>query len=182
MSNRKVTVVVVCEDTQQSAFVRRYLIKRNFNKRRLRVEIHPGGEGSGEQFVRKRLVTEVKQHRQKSSYGNDGILLVAMVDADNYSVEERIEQLSRQLEQHGLDRIWPDEKIAVLVPKRNIETWLEYADDQSVDENTAYPKRLKPGRCQREVDLYVDKICPGGISDDGLSSLKHACTELKRIL
>jgi len=110
MSRRSVSVVIVCEDTQQSAFARRYLEKRGYESRRIRIIPNPGGEGSGEQFVRQTLIREVKSYRQKSSYGRGGIALVGMIDADNFSVEQRIEQINRSLESEGLDSIQPTER------------------------------------------------------------------------
>lgn len=65
MSRRNVSVVIVCEDTQQSAFARRYLEKRGYESRRIRIIPNPGGEGSGEQFVRQTLIQEVKSYRKK---------------------------------------------------------------------------------------------------------------------
>ena len=180
--SRSVDVIIVCEDQQQDSFVRRYLAKRGFHKKRFRVRKYPGGQGSGEQFVREQFVLEVEQYRQKSSYSSGGVILIATIDADSYTVSERIEQLNGHLEAQNLVRIQPDEQIAVFVPKRNIETWLEYAHDQTVDEDTVYPKRRQPGSCQQEVDLYVNDICPGGISANAPSSLRHACRELERIL
>jgi len=182
MSRRRVNLVIVCEDVQQSAFARRYLTKRGFDSRKIRIRQYPAGSGSGEQFVRQQLVQEVKLHRQKSSYGKGGAALVALIDADTMSVEERLEQINSALEQEELERIKSDERIAVFIPKRNIETWLRFAKGASVDENTSYPKLKNPRSCKHEVDLYVNTICKNGIPRDAPSSLVHACNELTKFL
>lgn len=180
MSSRNVNLVIVCEDIQQLTFARRYLIERGFERRKFREELPRRGKGSGEQFVRQQLVTEVREHRRKS-YQKERTIVV-FIDADTLSVQERLAQLNSALEQEGLEKIQPDEKIAIFIPKRNIETWIRYANDRSADETVSYPKLLKPRTCQAEVELYVNSICKAGLPDDALSSLVYACGELAKIL
>jgi hypothetical protein len=182
MSRRKVNLVIICEDVQQSTFARRYLAKRGFEPGKIRVRQNPAGKGSGEHFVRQQFVNEVKLFRQKGSYGQGGVAIVALIDADTMSVQERLGQINSDLKQNGLDGIGQDERIAVFIPKRNIETWIRFANGDDVDENIAYPKLEKPRSCKREVDLYVDTICRDGISPDAPLSLIHACDELTKIL
>ncbi len=182
MSRRNVSVVIVCEDTQQSAFIRRYLERRDYEPRRMRVLPNPGGTGSGEQFVRQTLIREVKSYRQKASFGQGGIALIGMIDADNFSVEQRIEQINGALEAEGLDRIQPTEKIALFVPERNIETWLRYANGEEIDPDRNYPKRSQQRSCKVEVRQFVDVICRSGLPPDAPPSILHACAELAKIL
>ncbi|MDM8519996.1 hypothetical protein QUF64_08115 [Anaerolineales bacterium HSG6] len=183
MSRRKVNLVIICEDVQQSSFARRYLIKRGFHNRKIRIIKCPAGAMSGEQFVRRQLISEVKLYRKKSSYGQGGIALVALIDADTKSVQERLEQINSALEQEGVESIKQNERIAIFIPKRNIETWIRFAKNRNnTDENTVYSKLKKPRSCRDEVDLYVNTICKDGIPSDALPSLVHACNELVKIL
>jgi hypothetical protein len=181
MSRRKVNLIILCEDIQQSAFARRYLAKRGFAQNRIRVRQCPSGSGAGEQFVRRQLIQEVKEHRRKSSYQRE-IALVIIIDADTSSVEERLRQINDGLEQAGLEKIGPDEQIAVFIPKRNIETWIRFATDQDVNEDIPYPKLRKARSCKHEVDLYVNRVCRNGIPENAPSSLVHACEELRKII
>jgi len=76
-----------------------------------------------------------------------------------------------------------DEKIAIFVPKRNIETWISYLQDQTqtVDEETAYPKYKKESVCKPLVEkLAVNRS--QSLPENAPSSLKVACDELLRIL
>ncbi|MEZ4664727.1 MAG: hypothetical protein R2911_44915, partial [Caldilineaceae bacterium] len=139
------------------------------------------GKGSGEQFVRQQLIAEVREHRSKRNF-QKGRALVVLIDADTLSVQERLQQLNSALEQEGLGKIKPDEKIAIFIPKRNIETWIRYANNHTADENVSYPKLSKPRTCQAEVALYVNSICKDGLPNDAPSSLVHACQELAKIL
>ena len=182
MSRRSVSVVIVCEDIQQSAFVRRYLERRGFEPRRMRILPNPGGQGSGELFVRRTLLREIRTHRQKSSYGQGGLTLVGMIDADTYSISERIDQINRELQQSGLDPIQPNEKIALFVPERNIESWLRYANGLDVKPEVVYPKRNQQRSCREEVEQFVNVICRTGPPADAPPSILHACEQLARIL
>ncbi|MCP4362510.1 MAG: hypothetical protein GY796_31275 [Chloroflexi bacterium] len=182
MSRRKVNLIIVCEDSQQEAFARRYFTKRGFERRKIRVLKCPSGSRSGEQFVRRQLVREVNMYRQKSSYGHGGIALAALIDADRMSVQERLQQIDSALEQEGLESIKQDERITIFVPKRNIETWLRFANGEDVNESKPYPKLNKPKSCKHEVDLYVNTICKDSIPDNAPPSLIHACHELPKSL
>lgn len=182
MSPRKVSVVIVSEDAQQSAFIRRYLQRRGYERKRMTEITNPGGEGSGEQFVRRTFVREVRSYRQKSSYGHGGIALIGMIDADAYSVQERLEQINRELEAEGLAPIRPNEKIAVFVPERNIETWLRYANGLEIEPGRAYPKRSQQRSCKQEVEQFVNVICRNRPPEDAPPSILHACDELVKVL
>lgn len=142
----------------------------------------PKGKGSGEQYVRKELVKEIELFRQRSSYGKGGKALVVIIDADTYSVDDRLKQIHADLQNQGLDPIGQDEKIAVFVPKRNIETWIQYARKKAADESEVYPKLPTPKNCKTAVDVFVRKICKDPWPEDIPSSLKHACSELNKIL
>ena len=182
MSRDSISVLIVCEDIQQVAFTRRYLERRGYKPRRIRMKVNPKGEGSGEQFVRETLAPEVQAYRQKSSYGKGGIALVAMIDADNLSIEQRIEQIDRSLRSEGLDRIQPTERIAIFVPERNIETWLRYANGLEIEPGQAYPKRRHQSTCKNEVEQFVNVICRTGPPADAPPSILHACEQLAKIL
>ncbi len=100
---------------------------------------------------------------------------MAMIDADKMSVQERLDQINKELASADLAQINPDENIAIFVPKRNAAT-------RNVDEAKAYPKLRNPSSCKREVDSYINTICKTGLPHDALSSLIHACDELRKIL
>ena len=76
--SRRVNIVLLCEDTQQEVFLRRFLKKMGWDSRRIRIERAPGGTGSGEQFVRTKFPTELRAYRQNRN--RDPALLVASAD------------------------------------------------------------------------------------------------------
>jgi uncharacterized iron-regulated membrane protein len=68
-------------------------------------------------------------------------VLVVHVDADNLTVQERHATLDQELRQRAVAARTPDEAVSVLVPKREIETWIHFfLDGPPVNETTDYPK------------------------------------------
>lgn len=180
MSKRNISFVIVCEDQQQEAFARRYLVKRGIHPRSIRVKKSPAGKGAGEQFVKKQLVPEIKEYRQKKNYILSNAI-VALIDADTLSVDERMQQINSHLKSNGLDLIQQNEKIAVFIPKRNIETWIHYTQGIHVDEKQTYLKLQTPGNCQNAVNQIADNICKNGVPSNAPSSLLLACEQLRKI-
>ena len=179
MSQRRVQIVILCEDKQQEVFAIHFLQKRGFLlDRNFRTEICP--KGAGEQFVREKYAQEVveyRRHRNKRS----GMLIV-LIDADKKTVEERLQQLNDALIQNSQPIRQPNEAIAVFVPKRNIETWIYYLQSGNVDEETAYTKFQKQSDCKPYVEQLVNDCYQGNLDDNAPPSLNAACGELQRIL
>ncbi len=98
-------------------FALRYLKGRGYSTREI-YRFPREGSGSGEQFVRDHFAKEVGVQRKGGSYQT----LVALTDADILTAQARRETLLNQLKK-GEERK-PDERIAILIPKRNIETWI----------------------------------------------------------
>jgi len=99
----------------------------------MRFVASPAGAGSGEQWVRERFAVEVEAFRGRRAHA--GTALIVVIDADAISVQERLAQLDRKLDEAQADRIRPDaEQVARLVPKRNVETWILCLNEIVVDD------------------------------------------------
>jgi hypothetical protein len=183
MPKRSVEVVILCEDTQQEVFVRCWLEKKGFNPRKFRIRKSPGSKGSAEQFVRIHYPAEVQAQRQKASYSPVGSSLVVAVDADILTVDLRKQMLDQQLETSLQQKRQLGEKIALLIPKRNIETWIYHLRGQTVDEETAYPKSSKEeGNCKADVEKLAMADPQNPLVVHAPLSLQIAITELQRIV
>ncbi len=66
------------------------------------------------------------RHRHRA---NASTLLIVVVDADGYTVEQRRNELCQNNQMSGAD------PLVVLIPKRHIETWIRAALGQMVNEN-----------------------------------------------
>jgi hypothetical protein len=106
-----------------------------------------------------------------------------VTDADVLSVEQRRQQLSAPLVAAGIPVLTDDEAVAILIPRRNIETWIYYLNGQSVDEATTYRKLAREGECQPAVDRLAGLYRTGWtLPVDCPDSLRLSVEELKRIL
>ena len=177
MMARNANVVILCEDRQQEAFARRFLKRAGYNPRRFRVEISPKAKGSAEQFVRLQFPKELEYYRSKQH--KVGQLLIAVTDADRQDVADRIRQIHQQVKEADMEERQIDEKVAIFVPSRNIETWLAYLDGQTVNEDDTYPKLDHEGECQRHVDSLYEMCQQGSLRLPSPPSLDGACREYR---
>lgn len=179
MSQRRVHIVILCEDKQQEVFAIHFLQKRGFTlDRNFRTEICP--KGAGEQFVREKYAKEVVEYRRQKNKRSG--MLIVLIDADKKTVEERLKQLDDALIENSQQLRQPSEAIAIFVPKRNIETWIHYLQGTNVDEETEYTKFKKQSDCKQYLDQLVNQCYQGNLEENAPPSLKAACGELQRIL
>lgn len=179
MSQRRVQVVILCEDRQQEVFARYFLEKRGF-KGPMRTKICPPASQSGEQYVRERYPLEVKAYRQNRN--RVSICLVVLIDADTNTTKTRYRELSKSLTGLGECDRQQDEAIAIFIPKRNIETWLHYLRGEAVNEDKAYSKSKEQSSCRADVENLAEQCRSQGLPEEAPASLRLACRELERLL
>ncbi len=190
MSRRRAQLVILCEDVQHRAFAKGLFEARGF--RNIRFLPLPEGKGAATQYVFRRYSEHVKAYRVLANRNQFSYALAVFIDADNQTVENRLEKFDEVLEDNKLEKRQIDDKIAVFIPKKHIETWLMYliektVDGKVVDEETSYKTIYKSLYRVRECIPYARKfandICPSGsLSQDAPQSLHRACDELKRTL
>jgi hypothetical protein len=176
MSNRYAHVVVLCEDSMHYNFVRRYLIEKGVERSDIFPRISPAGRGAGSQYVLKTFPVEVRAIRRRACRAG----LVAVVDADASSVEDRLRQFETSLAESRQNRRDDAERIALLVPKRNVETWVFHLLGNEVNEDD-YKKRVTSSNLKEAVDAFAD-ACPAKGADIRVPSLQRACNELTTFL
>lgn len=176
--------MILAEDRQHEVFLRRFLTALGgFERRQFTAEIGPRGRGAGEQFVRERYPQALNTYRRRSSHL--ALVLAVLVDADVLTVDERHQRLSAELASMGIDPRQPGEAVAILIPRRNIETWIAYLKDRTVDETTDYKPISRPPEreCLPAVKRLQEYYQSGWVlPDDCPDSLRRAVEELKRIL
>ncbi|MDX2039860.1 MAG: hypothetical protein SF097_01365 [Acidobacteriota bacterium] len=176
----KSRVFVLCEDKQQQTFVRRILKQLGFENHHLRFAKLPAGKGAGEQFVRKNYPDEVKEYRQKAPA--NAVSLLVIIDSDLLSLNERHKQLNDELVAKQMVTRQQDEHIPILIPKRNIETWIHYLWGEQVNETDTYPKLKKESDCWTAADKLVSYYRSNLPSTDVPSHLREGVEELKERL
>ena len=180
MSQRRVQIVILCEDRQQEVFARYFLKKRGF-RGLFRANICPPGSQAGEQYVRTHYPEEVKAYRQKRNQVSIG--LVVLIDADTGTLEARLNWLASALDKDKQKNREPNEAIAIFVPKRNIETWIHYLQGETVNEEAAYARfKNNEAVCKTAVEDLADRCYSQSLPEDAPRSLQAACGELQRLL
>jgi hypothetical protein len=180
MSRDAVLAVILCEDTQLECFVRRFLLKRNWDRRQIRTETLPAGKGSGLVWVRQRFVHELKAYRSRSTRAQTCLIVAS--DADDLEVQERIQTFKQAGEEAQMSFRQDGERVVFVIPKRNIETWLAYLRGESVGEVAVYPKYDSESDCKDQV-TKLDQMCRRQTLElqPAPPSLIFACTEFQRI-
>lgn len=137
MSQRRVQVVILCEDRKHEQFIRRLCDR--IGHRWVRSETAPGGKGSAENWVRRRYPGEVRAYRSQANHLSNG--LVAAVDGDRFGVAARKAGLDAELVAAGQQQRGDEERVAVIVPTWSVETWLAWlCGHTSVVESQPYKR------------------------------------------
>jgi hypothetical protein len=174
-------IVVLGEDLRQGNFVRHYLKRDGHNPRNIRLEISPEGYGSGEQFVRECYPEEVKYYRNRSSHRQAA--LAAAIDADTGSVADREQQLEEALKKAGEVKRKKSERIALLIPKRHIETWILCLTGEKVNETAKHKSASDVDQLIKEAaENFYQWSRPGyPIPARCVPSLSRGLGEIRRI-
>lgn len=181
MGKRKVEIVVLCEDAQHESFIRRYLRALDFNPAQFRIRAYPAGARAGEQWVRERHPEEAKLQRSRANHTNAS--LIAVIDADTLSVEQRVRQLDDALHGVGHVRRQGHERIAIVIPRRNIESWVHFAETREIDETTDFKQRYRGTKaCRNAADVAIDACRTNADQSQIPPSLAVACQELRRVV
>jgi hypothetical protein len=183
-------VTILCEDIDQERFIREYLICRGLDDRKIKDFGNPKGRviKNNNALILKHYPDIIKSHRRRK-YRN--IAVVVMIDADEDSVSDKMRSLHKKLDEAAgnlnKDTRLPNEKVAIFVPARNIETWFYYImEGQECNENTDYKDKKMSAEerielAKRAAQKLAREICPQGVDRITLPSLRYACTELQRL-
>jgi hypothetical protein len=174
-----VYTIILCEDLQLRCFIRRFLLKRGWHARQIR-EVALPTSGAGVSWACRKLAEELKAYRSRSCHA--ATCLVVGCDADDGTVEDRIQMLRDTCAEAGAPFRRNDEHIALAIPKRNIETWLAYLRGTGVNEVEVYPKYENERDCRDQV-VRLDDLCRRQRlePEPPPPSLVLACEEFKRI-
>ncbi|MEY4505157.1 MAG: hypothetical protein RL154_1454 [Pseudomonadota bacterium] len=171
----KPQIIILCEDRAHYHFIRSFCLENGWNERQIiKVFQSPFAVGFAEQYVKNKYFDIVKLFRSKIGQ-NRNIALIVMIDGDMDGIAKR------KADFESLAQRTYNEKIAIFVPTRNIQSWFKILDSSSnFDENVDYKQKYKnasPAKYAKELNmLHQQKNCPL----DSLSLL-DACDEWKRI-
>jgi len=183
-------VTILCEDIDQERFIREYLICRGLEEHKIKDYGNPKGRtvNNNNALIVEHYPALIKSHRRRK-YRN--IAVVVMIDADEDSVADKMRSLHKKLDEAAgnlnKDTRLPNEKVAIFVPARNIETWFYYImEGQECNEITKYKddnmsaeERIKLAKSAAKK--LAREICHQGVDRITLPSLRYACRELQRL-
>jgi hypothetical protein len=173
-SKDKFRVTVLCEDKSHLHFVIGYLEALGFEANKITGKIAPLGRGSGEQYVREQFAKSVTSYRQVK---HENVILIVITDADKHTYENRFKTLTDTL----TNPLSKEEKIVILIPAKNIETWFCYADNPvECDEKTDDKSKYKGASPSAYGKKYAEDICPN-LPTDALPALQEARMEVERV-
>lgn len=169
---RNIQVLILAEDLRQANFVKTFLNERNVFG--IRILPLPAGRGCGYDYVIREFPQQIRAMRRVvgASAG-----LVAVIDSDTDSVEQRRGKLSAALVQAQVTPPGDSECVGVLVAKRNIETWIYHLLGNSVNEQEDFKRQVKDA----DVGLTAKRFasdCPQNLRDDCPPSLQQGCNDL----
>lgn len=177
---RGVRVTVLVEDRALERFAREVLLKLKIDRRDIRSEVAPAGRGSAKQWVEQRYPIELKTHRSKAHFQQ--IALLVGTEADEQTVTDRLRHLAFKVTDAGFADRNETERIALWVPKWNVETWILHLSGENVDEQDNYKNEVSGPDYRAVAGAFVDsfRVSPDERSAT-LPSLEVAFEETRRL-
>jgi len=175
-------VIVVLEDDHHEMLIYRYLINCGMKRYAIRVHRSPSGQGSADSWVRKKFVQETNEYRNRQARAQTA--LIVMIDADTRTVQDRMNELDRALTDSGNPTVGQSERIARLVARRNVETWILCLNQRAVNEETDY--KSAGTNWNELIPTAGETLCqwthlPAEPPDHCIDSLRTGVRELKRL-
>ena len=182
--SRPSLVIVLAEDDRHKSFTYRFLIKCGLENHQIRIQLSPSGRGSAESWVREKFVQETIAYRSRQARAHTA--LIVLIDADTSTVQHRLNQLDQSLRDGKHQIVGGTERIARLVPKRNVETWILCLNGQDVDEQTDYKNTRDSDNWnelipQAAETLYQSTPLNTDLPNHFVGSLRAGIRELKRL-
>lgn len=129
--------VVLGEDPAHRSFIRAWLRGNDVSFRCIREVEPPAGKSGGCAFVLRKYREEAQSARKRAT-SSAATRLIVVIDADDSTINDRYTELAGAL---GENKCRQDaDPICLLIPKREIETWVEALlnENASVDEESDY--------------------------------------------
>ncbi|MBI4568212.1 MAG: hypothetical protein HY719_07430 [Planctomycetes bacterium] len=174
--------VVLVEDEEQQNLVRHYLSIMGIDARKTRYVAIPSGRGCGFRHVINRYPEQIRDCQRRHAKTH----LVVMVDADVHTVDQRREELTAALESLEAKVKPADDLGIILIPRRNVETWIRCLNGEQVNEETDYgAKRAGRATCEQiktaAGNVYTWSRQHAQVPTHCVDSLRNQLPEWRRI-
>ena len=155
---RKYRATILCEDEKHFQFIRGFFIEIGLESRK--ITSYAGfsdGLGAGDQHVRKHFPDALSDIRRRQ--GN--VFLVVVTDADKEGADARTrrKELEKALTDIESETISDTERLLLVIPKRNIETWFAWIDGGGdVNENNDYKKQYQHAKSKKYGKRFKEEL------------------------
>ena len=182
MSN-SVSLVLLCEDRRHEQFVTAFLRAK---KRRITRLSFPsaykshekGGAKRSNAFVLSKATEEIGAARKVPPKR----ALILIIDGDNRGYASRCGEIAARLKAEDMAQLTDKERIALIVPCRNIETWVHHFAGEIADETTNYKDLYRNAETLPQARAFADWVSDGNVEEVAdLPALNAAREELRRL-
>lgn len=181
MSNRRVQVVVLCEGVKDYRLAYKCLVTCGWRRDQITASLSSAGKGSAYTYVLNHYAMEVQANRHGKK--KERALLV-MIDGDGQPEGGRESELAKRLAAAKHKPRQAAERIALWVPRRQIETWIHFLTHGEADEESEYKRthRVKDKEYAPAAELLAKLLKERrSLPPKTLPSLKKAVTEFGRL-
>ncbi len=180
--SKGVDIIILAEDERHRMLLYRHLRKRGYTPHKIRIcEWFPKFQTPCLSFVKSEYANEVNAMRHKAHRVTGALIVVA--DADDLTVGERLQEFDKLLADAGQAKRGNIEHIAIVVPKRNVETWMYFLSGEQIDEETDYKPKCRNFDNGVSASQFASATWPlANLPDNSPASLKYVCeSELTRL-
>jgi hypothetical protein len=177
-----VRFTVLVEDEALERFIRGILREIGALPREIRVVKYLKGRGDAKQRIYRQYPDEIRAHRRRQS---ENVALIVGADADCDAPQQMMQLMGEALQSAELEPRAPQERVAMLVPKRNIETWLLFLSGKGVDEDTDYKNQARDVDIKTAASAFIRRFRTWRRdtgAENNLPSLRLAFEEMTRVL
>ena len=176
-----IRITLLVEDEMIERFARRVLEALGYATREMFFLPYPIGKGSNKQWLNQNYAKQVKIFRSKAN--NQKIALLVATDADEMQVLARRRSLEEVLQTADPNARNEKERIALWIPRWNIETWVLALSGEAVNEDKNEKTRVGKSDLRAVAAEFVRQYreLQRGETVDALPSLRVAYVETTRI-
>jgi len=185
MTERVSQTILLCEDELHERLTKAYFKKCGlpYQSPQLKTLVASRQQrGGNDSWVLNEFPRQLHACRQRQKKAKT--LLIVLIDADHYSVEDRRRQLTGRLTAAGFEPYGEKEPLVLLIPKRHIETWIRALLGEQVTEEQDCKTWKEPTRddIRRAADaLFAWSRANATPGPTCLESLHAALPEWRRI-
>lgn len=182
MSN---SIALLCEDHRHEQFIRIFLRKKNRLVRRVFPDGYKSHEKGGVKPNNDKILKDVAREVRHARKSPPKRALVIVIDGDSRGLASRQRAINLALKEDQIDNLNSGDRVAVVVPCRNIETWVHHFAGNMANEVDDYEK-LYPKRgyeADTEAKAFAELVSDGNSPPVlNLPALEAARLELRRLL